>query len=191
MGFPRSGTVDTQTFSGTKDFIFARSSVLQNANIGAADHLKFDTVDFSRPSVAQVTGALGGSAISLDTTTAYVNTVGAPAIGRFTVRGGKLYKLECSPGYVLWSGATGTLVLQWFDVTTLGSPVAVGQPMQMLPMSAATNDAANGDLWSMYSPGGGQNDLFLLEVQIVGAPTVLTQIGAAAKGFPTVMVETY
>lgn len=191
MAFPRSGTVDTQTFSGTKDLVFARSSVLQNANIGAADHLKFDTIDFSRGGQASAAGAAGGGAVSLDTTTAYVNTVGAPAIGRFTVRGGKMYKLECSPGYILWSGATGTLVLQWFDVTTLGSPVAVGQPMQLLPMTAATNDASNGDLWTMYNPGGGQNDLFLLEVQIVGAPTVLTQIGAAGKGFPTVMVETY
>src|SRR6266581_6482955 len=98
MAFPRSGTVDTQTFSGTKDFIFARLATTQSTNVGAADHLKFDTVDFSRPSVTQVTGALGGAAISLDTSTAYVNTSGAAAIGRFSVRGGKLYKLECSPG---------------------------------------------------------------------------------------------
>src|ERR1700687_148523 len=105
MAFPRSGTVDLQTFSGTKDFLFARMSALQNSNIGAADHLKFDTIDFSRPSVATTPGS--ASAVSLDTATTYSNTVGAPSIGRFTVRGGKLYKLKSDLRYILSSGATG------------------------------------------------------------------------------------
>ena len=188
MAFPRSGTVDTQTFSGTKDFVFARSSVAQTTNIAANDHLKFDTVDFSRPSVAQLTGALGGSAVSLDTSTAYSNTDGAASIGRFTVRGGKLYKLECSPGYIVWSGPTGLLTFQWFDVT--GVAAAIGQPLQVLPVTQTVAEIGNGDLWTMYNPGGGQNDLFLLEVRLL-APTALTQVGIAAKGFPTVMVETY
>src|SRR4029077_4850457 len=191
MAFPRSGTVDTQTFSGTKDFVFGRTAALQNANIGAADHLKFDTVDFSRPTVAQLTGALGGAAVSLDTSTTYVNTVGAASIGRFTVRGGKTYKLECSPGYVLFSTAAGLLTLQWVDVTVLGSQVALGTPLMIEPVTETTNDVAIGDLWTMYAPGGGQNDLFLLEVQIIGAPTALTSIGSATKGQPTVLVETY
>jgi len=190
MAFPRSGTVDTQTFSGTKDLVFVRSSVLQNANLGVGDHLKFDTVDFSRPSVAQLTGALGGAAMSLDTSTAYVNTVGAASIGRFSIRGGKVYKLECSPGYFLFSGATGVVTLQWFDVTTLGSPVAVGQPLNIYTATDAGNENAQGDLWTFYAPGGGQNDNFLVEVQIT-AVTALTSIGAAGKGFPTALVETY
>jgi hypothetical protein len=190
MAFPRSGTVDTQTLSGTKDFVMARSSVLQNANIAAADHLKFDTVDFSRPTVAQLTGAMGGAAITLDTSTAYVNTVGAAAIGRFSVRGGKLYRLTCSPGYVLFSGATGLLTLQWFDVTTLGSPAAIGQPFSVYTATDASNDGTGGHAQAMYAPGGGQNDIFLIEVQITVA-TALTQVGAAAKGFPTALVETY
>jgi len=190
MAFPRSGTVDTQTFSGTKDFVFAHSSALQGANIGVGDHLKIDTVDFSRPSVAQLTGALGGASVLLDTTTAYVNTIGAASVGRFSVRGGKLYKLECSPGYALFSGATGALTLQWFDVTTLGSPVAIGQPLQLLSLTDAGNEVTNGDLWTMYQPGGGQNDIFLVEVQIT-AVTALTSIGNTAKGLPTVLIETY
>lgn len=190
MAFPRSGTVDTQTFSGTKDFVMARSSVLQNANIAAGDHLKFDTVDFARPSVAQLTGALGGAAVSLDTTTAYSATVGAASVGRFTVRGGKLYRLTCSLGYVPFGGATGQLAVQFFDVTTLGSPVAVGQPLNIYTVTDATAENSHGILHTMYAPGGGQNDLFLLEVQITVA-TVVTQIGQATKGFPTVLVETY
>jgi hypothetical protein len=191
MAFPRSGTVDTQTFSGTKDFIFAHVSALVNSNIGAADHIQFNTVDFSRPVVgaSDPSGAQQGTAITLDTTTNYTNTSGVASIGRFTVRGGKLYKLECSPGYVLFSGATGLLSLQWFDVTT-GSGVALGQPQSIYAMTDASNDGASGDLWTMYNPGGGQNDLFLLEVQITVA-TALTSIGNTAKGLPTVLVETY
>lgn len=190
MAFPRSGTVDTQTFSGTKDFVLARSSVLQNANIAAADHLKFDTVDFSRPSVAQLTGALGGAAVTLDIATAYSAVVGAASLGRFSVRGGKLYRLTLSPGYVLFSGATGLLTLQWFDVTTLGSPVAVGQPYSVYAQTDASNDGSGGFSQAMYAPGGGQSDVFLLEAQITVA-TVVTQVGAAAKGFPTALVETF
>src|SRR2546421_7436197 len=162
MAFPRSGTVDTQTFSGTKDFVFARSSVAQSTNVAANDHLKFDTIDFSRGGQASVAGAAGGGAVSLDTTTAYSNTDGAASLGRFTVRGGKLYKLECSPGYVVWSGPTGILQLQWFDVT--GAAAAVGQPLQLVPVTQTVAELGNGDLWTMYNPGGGQNDLFLLEV---------------------------
>jgi hypothetical protein len=192
MAFPRSGTVDTQTFSGTKDFIFGHVNAVQNANIGNGDHLKFDTVDFQRPLiVSPTTGAAGGSAESLDTSTTYTNALGVASIGRFSVRGGKVYKLECSPGYVLFSGATGLLTLQWVDVTVVGAQVALGQPLMIEPVTQTTNDIATGDLWTFYAPGGGQNDVFLLEVQIIGAPTALTSIGSATKGQPSALVETY
>ena len=191
MAFPRSGTVDTQTFSGTKDFIRAKLLTPQTTNIGAADHLKFDTVDFSRPSVTQVTGALGGAAVTLDTTTAYSATVGAASIGRFSVRGGKLYKLKMDPLYVLSSGITGLLILQWVDVTVLAAQVLLGTPLQISPVSSAVNEFGSGSLETFYNAGGGQNDIFLLEVQIIGAPTALTQIGSATKGQPTALVETF
>lgn len=189
MAFPRSGTVDTQTFSGTKDFVLGRMSALQNANIGNGDHLKFDTVDFARPSVALTPGS--ASAVTLDTSTTYVNTLGAASLGRFSVKGGKLYKLNCSIKYVLFSGATGVLTLQWFDVTVLGASVALGSPSIIVPATQTSNDTAVGDLETMYNAGGGQNEVFLLEVQIVGAPTALTQIGSATKGLATALVETY
>lgn len=190
MAFPRSGTVDTQTFSGTKDFVFAHSSAIQNANVAANDHLKFDTVDVSRPSVAQLTGALGGGAVSLDTTTAYSNVNGAASLGRFTLRGGKLYKLECSPGYALFTAATSLVTLQWNDVTA--APVAIGQSLNIYPLSDATAaENASGDLWTMYAPGGGQNDLFLVEVRIIATVAALTSLGDTVKGLPTVLVETY
>lgn len=190
MSFPRSGTVDTQTFSGTKDFIMARSSALQNSNISAADHLKFDTVDFSRPLSTVVTGALGGGAISLDTTTAFSATSGAASLGRFSVRGGKVYKLHATPGYVLFSGATGLLTVQWFDVTAAAG-VAVGQPGSVYTQTDASHDGSSGArVEAIYAPGGGQNDVFLLEVQITVA-TAVTSIGNTSKGIPVALVETY
>jgi len=189
MAFPRSGTLDTQTFSGTKDFIFAHSSALQNSNIGAADHLKIDTIDFSRGAVATASGAASGGSVSLDTTTTYSNTIGAASLGRFTLQGGKLYKLECSPGYALFSGNTGVITFQWFDVTS-GSGTAIGQALNFFALTDAGHENANGDLWSMYSPGGSSQDKFLVEVQIT-AVTALTSIGNTAKGLPTVLVETY
>jgi len=190
MAFPRSGTVDTQTFSGTKDFTFASQPALVNSNIGVGDHIQFTSVLFQRPLiVSPTTGAAGGAAITLDTTTSYVNTSGVASLGRFNVRGGKMYKLEMSPGYVLFSGATGSLGLQWFDVTT-GSAASVGAPLLVNALTDASHENATGDLWTFYNPGGGQNDVFLLEVQIISV-TALTSIGNTSKGLPTALVETY
>lgn len=191
MAFPRSGTVDTQTISGTKDFVFARASALQNSNIAAADHLKIETVDFARGGVGDSlgVGAKAGGSVSLDTTTAYAATVAVASLGRFSVRGGKLYKLTASPGYVLFSGATGLLTVQWFDMTTVAT--AVGQPGSVYAQTDATADGSSGGLLqAMYNPGGGQNDIFLLEVQITVA-TAVTSIGNTAKGMPVALVETY
>jgi hypothetical protein len=129
--------------------------------------------------------------VTLDTSTAYVNTLGTASIGRFSVKGGKLYKLQFDPQYVLFSGVTGLIAFQWADVTLASGQVLLGGPNQYSPVSSAVNEYASGAVDVFYAPGGGQNDVFLLEVQIIGAPTVLTQIGSATKGFPTALIETY
>lgn len=185
MSFPRSGTVDTQTYSGTKDFVFAHSSALQNSNIGANDHLKFDTIDVIRGGVGQ--GAAQGGAVQLDTTTTYANTQGAASVGRFTLQGGKTYKLSFDPGYVLFSGATGVITFQFFDAT---NAVAIGQPLNVFTLTDAGNEIATGSLTAMFQPGGSSQDLTLVEVRIT-AVTALTSIGNTAKGLPTVLVETF
>lgn len=189
MSFPRSGTVDTQTYSGTKDFVLAHSSALQNSNIAANDHFKLDTVDFQRGGATSASaGAASGGSITLDTTTTYSNTVGAASLGRFTLQGGKVYRLEFSPGYVLFSGATGVLTYQWFDVTS-GSGTAISQPQNVYTVTDAGHEAGMGDSIAIYAPGGSSQDRFLVEVQIT-AVTALTSIGNTAKGLPTAFVET-
>ena len=81
------------------------------------------------------------------------------------------------------------MTLQWNDVTA--APVAIGQSLNIYPLSDATAENASGDLWTMYAPGGGQNDLFLVEVRIIATVATLTSLGDPVKGLPTVLVETY
>jgi len=177
MAFPRSGTVDTQTLSGTKDFVLARNGATQSTNIAANDHVKFDTVDMSR-----------GSSIVLDTTTTYSNSNGAASLGRFSLQGGKVYKLTSSIGYVLGSGATGLLSVRWTDVT--GAPVAIGSLSNNYVMTDATNETGDGNLFTMFAPGGSSQDIFLVELRIITA-TALTSFGDPTKGAIVAMVETY
>lgn len=190
MGFPRSGTVDTQTISGTKDFVAGRMNTTQAANIAVGDHLKFDTVDFARGGVGDSlgTGAKAGGSVSLDVATAYSSVSGAASLGRFSLRGGKLYKLDCSPGFIIFAAA-GRVGLQWFDVTGAAG-VAIGAALAVDAFTTASNQSEMGSLRAFYAPGGGQNDVFLVEVQITIA-TSLTSFGIAASGQAQALVETY
>jgi len=188
MAFPRSGTVDTSTYSGTKDFVFAHAGAVQSANVAANDHLKLDTVDVSRGAAGSGAGAAGGGSVFLDTTTTYSNSNGAASLGRFTLQGGKIYKLSLASVYALFSGATGVLDLQWFDVT--GTPAAIGTILRVLPVTQTSNDNATGNLETMFAPGGAAADTKLVEVRIITA-TALTSIGDPVKGAPTALVETY
>lgn len=186
MAFPRSGTVDTQTYSGTKDFVACKNSATQAANLGAGDHLKLDTVDFSRPAVTGSAGALGGGSVKLDTTTAYVNTNGAASLGRFTLQGGKVYRLECSIGEVL--ATAGSVQIQWADVTA--APVLLGSPAIVYSATFATGEGSSGSCVAIYAPGGSAADSFLVEVRIVAVAGSPSSIGDPAKAAMYAIVET-
>jgi hypothetical protein len=187
MAFPRSGTVDTQTFSGTKDFIQARLHAAQSSNIGAGDHVKFDSIDYQRGGGLNttVTGAASGGAVSLDTSTAYVTTLNVTTIGRFGLRGGKVYRLTVNPGHVTFSGATGALQYEWYDTT--GNAVIGVATAQVLALTDATNEGQGGSLSVFFAPGGGQQDISYVELRIVAA-TALTSLDADTWH---VCVETY
>jgi len=184
MGFPRSGTVDTQTRSGTKDLVAAKNSATQAANLGAGDHLKLDTVDFSRPTGSG--SAQGGGAVALDTTTAYSNTNGAASLGRFTLKGGKVYRLECQAGEVL--ATAGSVQIQWADVT--GTPALLGSPAIIYSATFATGEGSSGGCIAFYAPGGSSADNFLVEVRIVAVAGAPSSIGDPAKGAMYAVVET-
>lgn len=167
-----AGTVDNQNPSGQKEFVVAHlAAVPQNANIGANDHLKFDTVDVQR-----------GVAVSLDTSTAYSNAQGAASIGRFTLKGGRTYLLSASLPYILGSGATGSVKFQWWDAT---NNAAIGSPQTANVATDATNEGSGGDAFAIFQPGQDT----LVELRLVTV-TALTSVGSAGS-VPVAIVETY
>lgn len=172
MPFPNAGVVNTSTKTGVTEFLFASMVTQQAANIGAADHLKFDTVLLKR-----------GQSINLDTTTAYVNTQGTASIGRVTLKAGMTYRLRASIPYVLGSGATGLLSVSFFDATN--NVALAGVPGTALVATTATNDVGGGMAEAIVTAG---SDI-LVELRIVTA-TALTQIGITTTRNPSLFVET-
>lgn len=186
MAFPRSGTVDTQTYSGTKDFIACKNSATQAANLAAGDHLKLDTIDFARPAVSGGAGASGGAAVRLDTATTYSSSNGAASVGRFTLQGGKVYRLYCGMGEIL--ATAGSVQIQWADVTS--TPVLLGTPAIVYSATFATGEGSSGECLAVYAPGGSAQDTVLVEVRIVAVAGTPTSIGDPAKAGMYAIVET-
>lgn len=172
MPFPNAGTVDTQTPSGTKDFVFGKMATQQSTNIAAGDHLKFDT-----------SLASSGNSAVLDTSTAYVTTIGAAAIGRVSLKANRRYRLRCDVPYILGSGATGLLDIQFYDAT--GNAATPGSVGTRMVSTTATNDDGGSAAESVFTPGQDS----LVEVRIVTA-TALSQIGHTTNRHPTLFVET-
>lgn len=83
-----------------KSWMFAARPTAQTTNVITAKHIMLDTVNAS-----------SGSDITLDTTTAYTDTLGVASIGRFTLKANKTYKLTGSAGS--HSGGNSELVVRW------------------------------------------------------------------------------
>jgi hypothetical protein len=169
MPFPNAGVVNLATRSGVVEYVFAKLDTLQNANISANDHVKFDTVLASR-----------GGAVTLDTTTAFSAATGAASIGRFTLRANVTYKLTASIPYILGTGATTLLDVQWFDATL--NAALPGSIMTMLAASGA-NDIGGGLATAIFTPGADT----LVELRLITV-TAFTQIGTATRE-PWALVE--
>lgn len=163
MPFPNSGNVNLATKSGVVEYVFAKLDALQNANIAANDHVKFDTVLASR-----------GGSVALDTTTAFSAVTGAASIGRFTLKAGLTYKLQAAIPYILGTGATGLLDVQWFDATA--NAALAGTIASALVATTATHDIGGGVATAIFTPGTDS----LVELRLITV-TALTQIGTAAR----------
>lgn len=163
MPFPNAGIVNLATRSGVVEYLVAKLDTLQNANIGANDHVKFDTVLASR-----------GNAVVLDTTTAFSAATGAASIGRFTLKAGLTYRLMAAIPYLLGSGATGLLDVQWFDATL--NAALPGTIASALVSTTATNDTGGGVALAIFTPGQDT----LVELRLITV-TALTQIGTATR----------
>lgn len=171
MPFPFAGNVNLATKSGVVEYVFAKLDTQQTTNISANDHVKWDTVL-----------AFRGGSVALDTTTAFSAATGAASIGRFTLKAGLTYQLQAAIPYILGSGATGLLDVQWFDATA--NAALVGTIASALVATTATNDIGGGSAMAIFSPGVDT----LVELRLITV-TALTQIGTAARE-AWAMVET-
>lgn len=171
MPFPNAGNVNLATKSGVVEYVFAKLDTLQNANISANDHVKWDTVLASR-----------GSSVALDTTTAFSAATGAASIGRFTLKAGLTYQLQAAIPYLLGTGATGLLDVQWFDATL--NAALPGVISSILVATTATHDIGGGMPMAIFTPGTDT----LVELRLI-TTTALTQIGTASRE-AWAMVET-
>lgn len=172
----RTGSVNTSTVGGLDAYALATMATQQAANIGANDHIKFDTVAVSE-----------GTEVVVDTTTAYSNAQGAASIGRVTLHGtpngGLAYHLSFNLGAAVFSGATGSLALQFFDATN--NVALAGSTVLSKAQTDAGNDASTGAMEAVVVP---TSDI-LVEVRIT-AVTALTQIGVTGSSFPSLFVQT-
>lgn len=172
----RTGSVNTATAGGLDAYLLATMATQQAANIGANDHVKLDTVNVSE-----------GTEVVLDTTTAYSNATGAASLGRVTLHGtpngGLTYHLSFNLGAAVFSGATGSLALQFWDATN--NVALPGSTLLSKAQTDAGNDASTGSMEAIVTP---TSDI-LVEVRII-AVTALTQVGVTGTSFPSLFVQT-
>lgn len=171
MPTPNTGGVNTATSSGVTAVMLATLATQQTTNIAAGDHLKLDTVVFSK-----------GREIALDVATAYVTTIGAASIGRFTLRSACNYLIRLNAGYVLFSGATGVVDLQLYDATA--NAAITTALATVFAATDAGHDGASGMVEVVFSPA--QDTLVEVRIKTV---TAVTQFGTTANRAPTVFIE--
>jgi hypothetical protein len=173
MPFPNAGLVNTSTATGVMEFVLGKLATQQSTNIAANDHIKFDTVVTSR-----------GSSAVLDTTTAYVTTQGAAAVGRITLKAGKTYKITAGVPFYLGSAATSTAVLRLYDATAGANLPGIG--FSVWPSSDTTNEFGGAVAVAFFTPTQDS----LIELRIISATTG-TRYGNSASEEPWILVETY
>ena len=117
----------------------------QSTNISTGDHVKFNSTLIS-----------SGSDIALDGTTAYTSSPGA-SLGRFTLKGGKTYKL-ISELYL----DTNQCIYQWYDVT---NSVGLGTAGSAFGTNFATSDTTIPTAQATISPA---SDI-VVEVRLINA----------------------
>ena len=147
-----------------KSFLFATLTAPQVTNlVGFGDHLMFDYAV-----------ALGGSNISLDTTSAYTQTLAVPSIGRVTLAANHTYKITFNPNYV---AGTGTI---HFDIR---SALTGGGLSVATRLGDPSGDFASGaPIITVVSPWA--TEVFQVLILI---NTGMTQIGTTG---PTVLMPT-
>lgn len=109
-------TISWQKISGflpisgsTVDLINATTSGPIGTDVGGGNHVKFNVTDI-----------VAGTGITLDSTTAYVNTTNTASLGRFTLKAGKTYRLSGSLGDISYTAASPSNYVSyaWYNSDT-------------------------------------------------------------------------
>jgi hypothetical protein len=109
---PNDGVLAVQP-GGTVEFyvrglLIGLLTAAQMIDISPNDHIKFDTLNLSR-----------GNGIVLDTTSPYTSVLGQPSIGRFTLSGPKIYRLDCMLfDQTMTANPIAEFAIQFRDATT-------------------------------------------------------------------------
>lgn len=156
-----------------RSYIEATISAAQSTNIGAGDHIKFDT--------ARV---LGGGLITLDTTTPYVNTQNTASVGRFALTGRHTYRILFRPTYAAFSAGAGSKVN--LAVWDSDSAAVIGQTATFQPKTDTGNTGQDGTLSAYFAPSTSTR----IEIRFVAVVT-FTSIGVVdtQNYFPTILIE--
>ena len=91
----------------TRSILAGSLRAQQSTNISSGDHIKFDTV-----------ASIIGSNISLDTTTAYVNTANTASIGRIVCQAGGTYRLVGQIPFLLGTQDSAYVQFAWYNADT-------------------------------------------------------------------------
>jgi hypothetical protein len=161
----------------SRSYLYATLSTPQltvDLTSNAAEHVKFDTVIYSK-----------GSAISLDTATAYSTTNNAASVGRFTLSHGRAYRMSFSYGWAVCDQAW----VSWYNADDAGF---IGMASEMQNTTNANNNNGAGVLTALYQPDAGAARV---EVRF-GQTTNCTSLGVSASGggqtwvlYPTALIE--
>ena len=91
----------------TRSILAGSLRAQQTTNVSSGDHIKFDTV-----------ASIIGSNISLDTTTAYVNTANTASIGRIVCQAGGTYRFVAQIPFLFGTADNAYVKFAWYNADT-------------------------------------------------------------------------
>jgi hypothetical protein len=158
------------TVSGTdpsaREYLRAEMHTDQSTNLNVGDHIKFDTVQAS-----------ASTSILLDTS-------GTSTQGRFTLAGGKTYKLHAlAPASGFSAGDFASLSYYWYDVTN-GAPIGSAgflQPTTRGDLSQDSNSSAD----AVFTTSG----TTVVEVRFNHSVSIQVLGGSSINSYPNAYIE--
>lgn len=166
------GTIARVSQLSSTSYMEATISAAQTTNVGAGDHIKFDTKRVE-----------GGSLITLDTSTSYVNTQNTASIGRFTLTGGHTYRVIFNAVYTTYAGDGSKVNVGFWNSD--GAAI-VGQATSVQPQTNSNTVAASDTVILYVTPSSNTR----YEIRFLAVAN-FTGIGVldTYNFYPTILIE--